>query len=89
MITGTPFQKKVYQALKEVKYGTTVAYGDLAKALGQPKAYRAVGGALNKNPIMIVLPCHRVIGKNQSLVGFASGLNHKKTLLDLEHKNMV
>lgn len=85
----TPFSKRVYEALKEIPYGHQMTYGELAKKIGQPKASRAVGGALNKNPIMIVLPCHRVIGKNHDLVGFRGGLDLKKTLLDLEKKNMV
>ena len=88
-IEGSLFSLKVYQALKEVPYGKTITYGELAKSIKEPNASRAVGGALNKNPIMIVLPCHRVIGKNQALVGFRGGLALKKTLLDLEKKNMV
>ncbi|MFU8793241.1 MAG: methylated-DNA--[protein]-cysteine S-methyltransferase [Acholeplasmataceae bacterium] len=88
-IQGSTFSLKVYDALKKIPFGQTITYGDLAKIIGQPKAARAVGGALNKNPIMIILPCHRVIGHNQALVGFRGGLALKKTLLDIEKKNMV
>lgn len=81
---GTEFQKKVWQALREIPYGTTCSYGEIAAKIGNPKASRAVGGANNKNPIAIVVPCHRVIGANGSLVGYASGLQTKEALLKLE-----
>lgn len=81
---GTPFQKAVWQALKEIPYGQTRSYQDIAIRVGNIKAVRAVGGAVNKNPIMIVIPCHRVIGKDGSLVGFYGGLPLKQRLLDLE-----
>lgn len=81
---GTPFQKQVWAALLEIPYGETRSYGELAAQLGNPGAARAVGGANNKNPICIMIPCHRVIGKNGSLTGFAGGTDHKKYLLELE-----
>jgi methylated-DNA-[protein]-cysteine S-methyltransferase len=83
---GTPFQRAVWQALTEIPYGETRSYQDIAIAIGNPKAVRAVGGAVNKNPIMIVVPCHRVIGKDGSLVGFYGGLELKQRLLDLEKR---
>lgn len=82
--TGTPFQKKVWSALQEISYGKTCSYKDIAQAINQPTATRAVGGANNKNPILILIPCHRVIGANGSLVGFGCGLEVKQYLLDLE-----
>ena len=81
---GTDFQKKVWEELRKVPYGTTVTYGQLAAKIGKPKAARAVGSAMNKNPILIVQPCHRVVGSDGSLTGFAIGLDVKKRLLDLE-----
>ncbi|MGG5460391.1 methylated-DNA--[protein]-cysteine S-methyltransferase [Clostridium sp. B9] len=86
-IKGTDFQKSVWNALKEIKYGEKVSYKDIAEKIGNPKAVRAVGGANNKNPIGIIVPCHRVIGKNGNLVGYAGGLNAKEFLLNLENKN--
>lgn len=86
---GTPFQKKVWQAMREIPYGETRSYGDLARAIGSPKAFRAVGGACNRNPIAIVQPCHRVIGTNGSLTGFFGGLDLKDKLLQFEqHKTL-
>jgi len=84
---GTPFQKKVWQALQEIPYGETRTYKEIAQAIGQEKACRAVGMANNKNPIAIFIPCHRVIGSNGTLVGYAGGLEVKKYLLDLEKKH--
>lgn len=81
---GTEFQVKVWKALLRIPHGTTKTYGDLAKILGDIKAVRAVGGALNKNPISIIVPCHRVVGASGKLVGFAGGLENKSILLDLE-----
>ncbi len=83
---GTVFQKKVWSALWDIPYGETRSYGDIAKAIGQPKASRAVGGANNKNPIMIIVPCHRVVGANGAMVGFGAGIEVKQYLLDLEKK---
>ena len=83
-LAGTPFQVKVWQALLEIPYGKTESYGELAVRIGHPKALRAVGGALNRNPIAIIVPCHRVIGADGKLTGFAGGLDTKKYLLELE-----
>lgn len=81
---GTPFQRKVWAAVREIPYGTTRTYGDIAKKTGNPKAYRAVGMANRENPILILIPCHRVIGSDGSLTGYAAGLGNKKYLLELE-----
>lgn len=81
---GTDFQKKVWQALRAIPAGTTTSYGELAKQIGNPKACRAVGMANNRNPIAIVVPCHRVIGKNNHLIGYAGGLDCKRWLLEHE-----
>jgi methylated-DNA-[protein]-cysteine S-methyltransferase len=82
--TGTPFQLEVWSALREIPYGETASYGEIAAAVGQPGAARAVGGANNRNPIAIVVPCHRVIGANGSLTGYGGGLPRKRRLLALE-----
>ncbi len=84
LLRGTEFQKKVWQGLCTIPYGETRSYKELAELVGNPKAVRAVGGANNKNPIMIIVPCHRVIGADGSLVGFGGGLEVKKYLLELE-----
>lgn len=81
---GTEFQKKVWEALCMIPYGETRSYGEIARQIGNSKASRAVGGANNKNHIMIVIPCHRVIGANGALVGFGGGLDVKEFLLELE-----
>ncbi len=81
---GTAFQKKVWQTLLEIPYGETRSYKDIAAAIGQPKACRAVGMANNKNPIALAIPCHRVIGSKGELTGYAGGLEIKKQLLDME-----
>lgn len=81
---GTEFQQKVWAALREIPYGETRTYGDIAKNLGKPGASRAVGMANNRNPISILIPCHRVIGANGSLVGYGGGLDKKQFLLKLE-----
>lgn len=81
---GSPFQKQVWQALRTIPAGTTTSYGELAKQLGKPQASRAVGMANHHNPIAIVVPCHRVIGKNKKLTGYAGGLERKQWLLDHE-----
>lgn len=87
LLEGTPFQKKVWQALLSIPYGKTASYQDLAIAVGCPKGARAIGMANNKNPLPIFFPCHRVIGKNGTLTGYAGGLEKKKFLLNLEQKN--
>lgn len=81
---GTAFQKSVWSALCQIPYGQTCSYEHIAKQIGSPKACRAVGSANNKNPILIVIPCHRVIGKNGSLTGYGAGLPVKQFLLELE-----
>jgi methylated-DNA-[protein]-cysteine S-methyltransferase len=81
---GTEFQRKVWTELQRIPYGETISYGELAKRLGNPKAVRAVGLANGSNPISIVIPCHRVIGSNGSLVGYGGGLPIKQALLALE-----
>lgn len=85
--SGTPFQKQVWNALLKIPYGETRSYKDIAISINNPKSYRAVGMANNKNPIMIVIPCHRVIGSNGNLVGYGGGLDIKESLLNLENKN--
>ncbi len=85
--SGTDFQKSVWKALQEIPYGKTVSYLDLSKTLGDVKAIRAVASANGKNPLWIVVPCHRVIGSDGSLTGYAGGLHRKKWLL--EHENPV
>ena len=85
----TPFQKKVLTALRRVPYGNTISYGELAKTIGNPKASRAVGQANARNPIPIVIPCHRVIGSSGKLTGFGGGISVKQTLLDLEKQYSV
>ena len=81
---GTPFQRRVWQALTEIPYGATSTYGEIARSLGRPKSARAVGGANRRNPLPVVVPCHRVIGAGGSLTGYAGGLRIKRFLLDLE-----
>lgn len=81
---GTNFQQTVWKALQEIPFGETHSYGEIAKSIGQPTAARAVGMANNKNPILIFIPCHRVIGANGSLVGYAGGLKVKEYLLAME-----
>lgn len=85
-LEGTEFQKKVWAALQTIPYGETRTYGEIAEQIGNHKASRAVGGANHNNPIMIIVPCHRVIGANGSLVGFGGGLDMKKYLLELEKR---
>jgi methylated-DNA-[protein]-cysteine S-methyltransferase len=81
---GTAFQQEVWAALRAIPYGRTASYGDIARQIGRPNAVRAVGLANGRNPIAIVVPCHRVIGANGKLVGYAGGLATKRVLLDLE-----
>ena len=81
---GTPFQKKVWSELLNIPFGQTRTYGQIANAIGKPRAFRAVGAANGKNPLSIVAPCHRVIGKDGSLTGFAGGLEAKECLLGIE-----
>ncbi|MGH8380646.1 methylated-DNA--[protein]-cysteine S-methyltransferase [Pseudomonas sp.] len=81
---GTPFQREVWQALQRIPYGTTCSYSDLAGQIGRPRAVRAVGTANGANPIAIIVPCHRVIGSNGTLTGYAGGVERKQLLLELE-----
>ncbi|MBF7096588.1 methylated-DNA--[protein]-cysteine S-methyltransferase [Alkalibacter mobilis] len=84
-LPGTDYQKKVYNELLKIPYGQTRSYGEIARSIGSPKGSRAVGGANNKNCLPIIIPCHRVIGSDGKLVGYAGGLQIKKWLLDLEN----
>ena len=84
VLHGTEFQKTVWRALQTIPYGETRSYKDIAILAGSPKAFRAVGLANNRNPISIIIPCHRVIGSNGDLVGYGGGLPLKKYLLELE-----
>jgi len=81
---GTSFQRRVWDALSEIPYGKTRSYGEIARRIGRPGAARAVGLASGRNPIPIIVPCHRVIGANGTLTGYAGGLETKRALLDLE-----
>jgi len=83
-MNGTPFQKRVWDALRDVPAGTTATYADIAVAIGSPAAVRAVGAANGANPVAVVVPCHRIIGANGSLTGYGGGLDRKRQLLDLE-----
>jgi methylated-DNA-[protein]-cysteine S-methyltransferase len=82
---GTPFQKRVWAAVHEVPYGQVVSYQQIAEQIGNPVAVRAVGAANGRNPIVILIPCHRVIGKNGKLTGYGGGLDRKRRLLRLEN----
>lgn len=86
-LRGTEFQKMVWMALTKIPYGEVKSYKEIAKEIGKPKAFRAVGGACNKNPLLLAVPCHRVVGSNRDLTGFALGLDIKKALLELEYIN--
>lgn len=86
---GTPFQRIVWRQLLEIPYGITVTYADVARAIGKPKAVRAVGSANGSNPLPIVVPCHRVVGSNGSLTGYGGGLRIKEFLLRLEDAEIV
>ncbi len=88
-LKGTEFQKMVWAELQKIPYGETRSYRQVAEACGHPRAFRAVGGANHKNPVVIVIPCHRVIGGDGSLVGFGAGMWRKKWLLQFEKKNVV
>lgn len=83
-LIGTPFQLAVWKELQNIPYGQTTSYKEIAQKINKPKAYRAVGMANNKNPLLIIIPCHRVIGSNGKLIGYAGGLNLKNYLLELE-----
>jgi len=87
-MVGTDFQKRVWRELRNIPYGETRSYGQLAERIGAPRAVRAVGAANGRNPIPIIVPCHRVIGSSGKLVGFGGGLEWKRMLLDLESANV-
>jgi len=84
---GTPFQKQVWEALQDIPFGETRSYGQLANQLGKPSAARAVGAANGRNPVSIIVPCHRVLGSSGKLTGFAGGLDAKTYLLTLERRD--
>jgi methylated-DNA-[protein]-cysteine S-methyltransferase len=86
-LVGTPFQRAVWAALQEIPYGETMSYGQLAERIGSPGAARAVGLANGRNPIGIIVPCHRVVGATGSLTGYGGGLKRKRYLLELERRN--
>jgi methylated-DNA-[protein]-cysteine S-methyltransferase len=88
-VSGTPFQLAVWSELRKIPYGSTCSYIDIARSLGKPGAARAVGIANHENPIAIVIPCHRVVGSNGSLTGYAGGLHLKKQLLGIETQNQL
>lgn len=84
VLDGTPFQQRVWNALRAIPYGETISYGKLARAIGRPMAARAVGLANGRNPISVIVPCHRVIGADGTLTGYGGGTERKRMLLDLE-----
>ena len=88
-LRGTSFQKDVWRALQAIPFGKTLSYGEIAKQLGRPTASRAVGAANGRNPVSIIVPCHRVIGSTGKLTGFAGGLTAKAHLLNLENSNRL
>ncbi len=85
-LVGTPFQQRVWAALREIPFGETISYRELAERIGQPTASRAVGLANGRNPINIIVPCHRVIGSGGSLTGYGGGLHRKRHLIDFERR---
>jgi methylated-DNA-[protein]-cysteine S-methyltransferase len=86
ILEGTEFQKAVWRQLQKIPFGRTASYGDVARAVGSPRAFRAVGNANNKNPIPLIIPCHRVIGSDGKLVGFGGGIWRKEWLLEHEKR---
>jgi methylated-DNA-[protein]-cysteine S-methyltransferase len=85
VMDGAPFERQVWRALEDIPYGETVSYGEIARRVGQPSAARAVGLANGRNPIAVIVPCHRVIGADGTLTGYGGGLERKRLLLELEH----
>jgi methylated-DNA-[protein]-cysteine S-methyltransferase len=83
-LDGTAFQRRVWEQLRLIPYGTTISYGELARRVGDPHASRAVGLANGRNPVAVIVPCHRVVGADGSLTGFGGGVDRKRALLDLE-----
>jgi methylated-DNA-[protein]-cysteine S-methyltransferase len=88
-LRGTPFQRRVWAALLEIPYGTTVTYTELAQTVGRPDIVRAVAGAVGRTPVPIVVPCHRVLGAGGALTGYGGGLHRKQALLDLERRGAL
>ena len=88
-LEGTPFQQTIWQALARIPYGVTMTYAQLASQIGKPQACRAVGNANGRNPVSIIIPCHRVIGTNGRLTGYAGGLDNKQWLLELERSTRL
>ena len=88
-LQGTPFQRAVWQALLAIPSGETRSYGEIAAALGSASAVRAVGGAVGRNPVSVIVPCHRVVGSDGSLTGYAGGVDRKRALLELEHAEVA
>jgi methylated-DNA-[protein]-cysteine S-methyltransferase len=84
VLNGAPFQERAWRALQEIPYGETISYGEQARRIGRPSAARAVGMANGRNPIAVIVPCHRVIGANGTLTGYGGGIERKRLLLDLE-----
>jgi len=89
LLEGTDFQKAVWRQLQKIPFGQTASYGGIARAVGSPRAFRAVGNANNKNPIPLIIPCHRVIGSNGKLVGFGGGIWRKEWLLEHEQSPLL
>ncbi|KFI60736.1 methylated-DNA--[protein]-cysteine S-methyltransferase [Bifidobacterium cuniculi] len=87
--SGTPFQRTVWQALREIPYGKTRTYAQVAQAVGRPKAVRAIGSANNRNPLPILVPCHRVVGSGGAMVGYAYGVEMKRALLQMEMQSQL
>ena len=87
-MSGTPFQQRVWAALRTIPYGETRSYGELARSLDMPTAFRAVGAANGRNPVSIIVPCHRVVGSTGALIGYGGGVDNKRTLLDLERGSL-
>jgi methylated-DNA-[protein]-cysteine S-methyltransferase len=85
-LQGTPFQRAVWQALRTIAAGSTCSYGELAAAVGTPSAARAAGAAVGRNPVSVIVPCHRVVGRDGTLTGYAGGLERKRALLQLERR---
>ncbi len=88
-IGGTVFQRRVWAALAQIPYGVTISYGELARRIGQPAAMRAVGLANGRNPVSIIVPCHRVVGANGTLTGYGGGMANKRALLELEAHSVI
>ena len=84
--SGTPFQQQVWRELRDVEYGSTISYTELARRVGRPRSIRAVGGANGRNPVCIIVPCHRVVGADGSLTGYSAGIDSKRWLLEFERE---